>query len=219
MSYIIITPYIQNPTGICYSDANKNAIIALCEKYDCMIIEDGTFTDFVYEDIKISPCYNSSDRVIYLYNFCKLYLPHLDYSFVVLPDALNKRIIDNIQCMLPERLIRYYVESDFFWDLRQTLIESSYQKYTSILSILKEVEQDLDVLSIPYISENGLFFWIKSEQEIYQTLLKCNIIVSPSNLFSSSNSNNYFRLSIAPLSDTELGELSNTLESLYSKKR
>ncbi|OOB77348.1 MAG: hypothetical protein BEN18_10460 [Epulopiscium sp. Nuni2H_MBin001] len=217
VSYILITPYIQNPTGICYSEENKLGIIELCEKYDTMLIEDGTFTDFVYESYDIKSCYNlcKSDRVIYIYNFCKLYLPNLDYSFVVLPQIIQKRLIDTMQVALPERFVRYYLESEFFDEIRGDIVESCEIKYKKISQLLSSSS----LLVQTYPNRNGLFFWLKSKQgsRMYQTLLKHNIVVSPSDLFATSNNADYFRLSIASLNDSEMDILVNVLAQLDSE--
>ncbi len=211
VSYIFITPYIQNPTGLCYSRENKLGIIELCEKYDTLLIEDGTFTDFVYDNSNIEPCYNlcKSDRVIYIHNFCKLYLPHLDYSFVVLPQAVQKRLIDTLPVALPERFIRYYLESDFFDDIRSDVIESCEAKHNKIADLLVNSAS----LIQPYPNRNGLFFWLKGAK-MAQTLLNHNIVVSPSDLFATSSHSEFFRLSIASLTDDELETLAKVLTEL-----
>ncbi|OOB77470.1 MAG: hypothetical protein BEN19_01900 [Epulopiscium sp. Nuni2H_MBin003] len=211
VSYILINPCNQNPTGISYSLENKLKLIELADKYDTYIIEDGTFSDFTYYSTNINTCYDlcKNDRVIYLYNFCKLYLPNLDYSFVVLPAKLQKRLIDDMNITISERFVRYYLESEYFINLRQILIKDSARKYAKLKMCL-----DLST-NLTNTSTSGLFFWLTplSKEKIYNTLLEKNIVVSPSDLFSVSHIDNSFRLSIAPLSDTDIEQIIDVLEN------
>ncbi|MEG0353014.1 MAG: PLP-dependent aminotransferase family protein [Cellulosilyticaceae bacterium] len=213
ISYIWISSYIQNPTGICYSEENKQALLKLAEKYDCYIIEDGTFSDFTYDNHTLLPLYNSYgyDRVVFLYHFSRLYLPHLTYSFVALPSALIKKVPDHLACTLGERVIHYYLESDAFWDIRQQIISSSYEKYNKVLTSLLAYSNYFDI----YCTQGGLFFWIKpldiSLSELCTIFIENNIIISPGDLFSTLNSIDYFRLSISSLSFEQIDKLIATL--------
>ncbi|ONI38511.1 hypothetical protein AN640_02455 [Candidatus Epulonipiscium fishelsonii] len=209
VAYIMITPYIQNPTGICYSEENKLKILNLCEQYDSLLIEDGTFTDFVFQDVPIKPCYtlDKNDRVIYLYNFCKLYMPHLDYSFAVLPQSINKMLLYNNEFTLKERLLRYYLESNYFANIHYNLIQSTYSKYITVYEALLKRNDIFEINN----NVGGLFFWIKVNDinitELYKMFLFNNIVVSPEDLFCTTYTNKYFRLSISSLSDLEIEQL------------
>ncbi|OON98276.1 MAG: hypothetical protein ATN36_01010 [Epulopiscium sp. Nele67-Bin005] len=213
VAYILATPYIQNPTGVCYSEEKKATLIDLCTNYDCYLIEDGTFSDFAYNTTKLTPCYHikDNDRVIYLYHFCKIYLPHLDYTFAVLPTDLQKRLVDNLQCTLNERLLHYYLQSQDFEDIRQNIILSTQQKYLVLHNFFIENKDAFEI----YAHDGGLFFWIKplhlSTKKITQLFLAHNIIVSPADLFTTQLGVNYFRLSIASLSEEQINILIDVL--------
>ncbi|ONI46758.1 hypothetical protein AN643_01245 [Candidatus Epulonipiscioides saccharophilum] len=211
-SYVFMSSYNQNPTGISYSKENKLAIIALCEKYDAYIIEDGTFNDFLYKG-SLESCYDlcKSDRVIFLFNFCKLYLPHLDYSFVALPATLQKRLIDNLQINITERMIRYYLESNSFASLRRRLITECNLKFNNLYNLFQFSS------NLRTTSTSGLFFWFTLNQgnvdDVIQTLLEQNIVVSPGSLFNSLPNNN-LRLSVAPLLNSDIDTIIKALRQL-----
>lgn len=213
ISYIWVSSYIQNPTGICYSEENKLALLELAKKYDCYIIEDGTFNDFTYNNHTLMPLYSSygSDRIVFLYHFSRLYLPHLTYSFVALPSSFIKKIPDHLECTLGERVIHYYLESEAFWDIRQEIINSSYEKYNKVLTELLTYSHYFDI----YCPQGGLFFWIKpldiSLSELCTIFIENSIIISPGDLFSTLNSVDYFRLSISTLSLEQIDKLIATL--------
>ncbi|WP_010166927.1 PLP-dependent aminotransferase family protein [Candidatus Epulonipiscium viviparus] len=211
-SYVFISSYNQNPTGISYSKENKLAIIALCEKYDAYIIEDGTFSDFLYKG-NLESCYDlcKSDRVIYLFNFCKLYLPYLDYSFVALPLQLQKRLTDTIQITITERLIKYYLESNNFAALRCKLITECNLKFNNLYNLFQFSS------TLKTSSTSGLFFWFSinngNSENIISALLEQSIVVSPGSLFSSLPNNN-LRLSVAPLFTSDIDIIIKALRQL-----
>ncbi|ONI47014.1 hypothetical protein AN644_01955 [Candidatus Epulonipiscium fishelsonii] len=220
VAYIMITPYLQNPTGICYSEENKLQILNLSEQYDTFVIEDETFTDFVFQDINIKPCYvlDKNDRVIYLNNFCKLYMPHLDYCFAVLPQSISKSLNCSSEFTLKERLLRYYLESDYFANIHANLIESTYSKY---MAVYEAISKRTDIFEIDN-NIGGLFFWVKTTNiditELHKMFLFNNIVVSPEDLFCTTSNNEYFRLSISSLNDLEIEQLIlflNTLKLPY----
>ncbi|ONI46046.1 hypothetical protein AN641_02540 [Candidatus Epulonipiscioides gigas] len=210
--FIFISPYNQNPTGISYTRENKLALIALCEKYDAYIIEDGTFSDFLYKGA-VESCYDlcKSDRVIYLFNFCKLYLPHLDYSFVALPLNLQKRLTDTMQITITERMIKYYVESNQFAILRRKLITECNLKFNNLYNLFYFSS------NLKTTSTSGLFLWFHitngKAEDIIQALLEKNIVVSPGSLFSTTPNNN-LRLSVAPLFNSDIDIIIKALRQL-----
>lgn len=215
ISYIIVSPYLQNPTGICYSEANKKALIRLAEQYDCYIIEDGTFNEFIFDHTCAYPLYEhySKERVIFLYHFSKLYMPYLNYSFAVLPRLLMKRLPDEIACTFNERLLLYYLESTSLSKLQKELFNESKQKYEFLANSLKNLTYKLEVGH----THGGLCFWIRplntNRETLCQYLSKSGFIVSPGNLFTTQDNCEFVRLSISqlPLKDIEklIGLLNN----------
>lgn len=207
VSYIMISPYLQNPTGICYSESNKKSLINLAEKYDCYIIEDGTFNEFIFDHTPLVPLYEhySKERVIFLYHFSRLYMPYLTYNFAVLPHMLMKRIADDTSCTFNERLLLYYLESTSLPKLQKELFEESKHKYEFLYKSLKELANKFEVKS----THGGLSFWIKplttNRETFCQYLSKSGFIVSPGNLFTTQDSCEFVRLSISqlPLEDIE----------------
>jgi len=214
IAYIFLSSYLQNPTGICYCDTHKQKIIELAQKYDCYIIEDGTLNEFAYYASRYCPLYHtfSQDRVIYVYHFSKIYFPYIPYSFILLPSAMTNYLIDALECTFNERLLRYYLDSSFFKENKKNMLQSSKQKYDLFLSGLKSLENKIECST----QNGGVFLWLKplglSCDELCDTLIKNNIIVSPGSLFTHSSQSHYFRLSLSHLT---LEETSHTLDLLH----
>ena len=209
IGYIFLSTYLQNPTGTCYSEENKRKIVELAKAYDCLIIEDGTFSEFVYEGIQLKPLFDyfSKDRVIYVYHFSKVYFPYLAYSFVLLPIHLLKPIADKLECTFNEYLLHYYLESNEFKTTRFDLIVSSREKYKRLHDGLLELKNKIEI----YSSHGGIFFWLKpltlTLDEVYHLLIHNGIVVSPGTLFTFGNKSDYFRLSISTLTEQHVEKI------------
>lgn len=215
ISYIIVSPYLQNPTGICYTTENKHQLLYLAQKYDCYIIEDGTWSIFHPRVHTLAPLFTlcSNQRVIYYYHFSKLFFPPLHYSFWVLPNKLSLTCTDTLSCSFNEKLFYTYLSSKEFTTSKQSLLTNSQKHYDKTLAALQNFTHSLPV----YATCGGLWFWIKplthSTFDLCKYLLKNNIVVSPSSIFTFSKDNTYIRLSISSLSETEIDFLIHILQT------
>lgn len=214
IGYIFLSTYLQNPTGVCYSESVKIKLIELAHTYDCYIIEDGTLSDFFCGSESIRPLFNhfSKERVIYVYHFSKVYLPYLRYSFVLLPTSMIKSMPDETSCSFNEYLLRYYLQSSFLKANQKWMLDSCSEKYTKLYLGLSSLKDKVAL----YSSHGGLFFWIKplrlSCQEVCSLFIQHNIIVSPGSLFTYSGKTDYFRLSTPHLTLKHVDEIINLVE-------
>ena len=214
ISYIFVSPYLQNPTGICYSDATKQKLLELATTYDAYIVEDGTYCDFLYDTPSYKPLYHlcTNHRVIYLYHFSKVYLPYMQYSFAILPAPLIKRFKDDLDCSFNERLLHYYLTSDDFIDIRKQIKNTCQKRYHTLLSKLRLLESFLTHTH----HYGGLFLWCHIEKQVAAYFLEAltaqDVIVAPGELFSTAPLDDYFRLSISQLSEENLEAFITTLE-------
>lgn len=218
ISYIVVSPYLHNPTGLCYSLANKERLLALAEAYDCYIIEDGSYSDYLSPDIHYKPLYNlcKNNRVLYMYSFSKIYLPYLKYTFFVLPPIFHSRINEDAICSFNERFLHYYLDSDTFDDLRTTIIHLTRLYYHELVTALTSPASSLT----PLFTHGGTFLWLKinrwDQQAFFNYLNGHHLIIAPGELFSTTPLSDYFRLSIGELTHDTLTEVIQILLD-YSK--
>ena len=216
IGYIWLSSYLQNPTGICYSEEKKNALIQLANKYDFYIIEDGTFNDFVYNYCDLHPIYqlDTTDRTIFFFNFSKLYFPQLNYSFFILPNTLIKKLPDSLECTFNEYLFHEYLESDFFYSLREKLLVNTYNKYLLITSEFKKLDSQFQIFS----TCGGIVLWVKCLScdmlSICEQLADAHIIVAPGTLFTTANTCDFFRISLSTLTPEDILQITKLLTSL-----
>lgn len=218
IAFICVSSYIQNPTGICYDEPTKKALLSLCTHYNCYLVDDITYIDFAYHTPIIQPLFSldTSDRVITLYHFSKVYLSVLNYSFLILPLALSKRLFDLTTYTLNEHILSYYLRSDYLAYLRPLLLEQTRTLYLSVSETLKQLT--------PYVSTyadfGGLAFFLRPLQldatAFTQHFLSFGIVISPCEIFSESCSEPFFRVSIAHLNEFQCSKLKTCLEALAS---
>ena len=119
---IYIIPNFQNPTGFTTSLAKRQAIYALAQRYDLMILEDDPYGELRYEGDFLPPLksMDTDGRVVYGGSFSKTMAPALRVGFVVAEKALMKRLVVAKQTgdvhtatLTQEICYRYMAEHDF----------------------------------------------------------------------------------------------------------
>ncbi len=210
ISYIFVSPILQNPTGLCYSEENKHKLLELATKYDAYIIEDGTYSDFAPKTPSLySMCTDA--RVIYLYHFSKIYLPYMKYSFALLPSGIMKRCPEEIDCSFNERFLHYYLESEDLNKIYTSIHSECAKRYNKLLEVVYKYKDYVTIEN----TKPGLWIWAKingiGTDKFYTLLTENSIIVSPSKLFSLANQDGYFRISISEISLNAIEELDDKL--------
>lgn len=215
VSYIFVNPYLQNPTGLCYSKTYLQKLLDLATQYDCLIVEDGTYCDLMTKHHYL-PLINlcKDGRVIYLYHFSRMYLPYMKYSFAILPTQLLKRFTDELECHFNERFLQYYLASEAFLTIRNHILDTCKERYHYLLKALDPLT---DVLSCSN-QEGGLFIWCKVPHKHYPSLClelaEKDMIIAPGELFATGSLEDCFRLSISQLSYSEINDLIHTISQV-----
>jgi DNA-binding transcriptional MocR family regulator len=204
-SLIWISPYMQNPTGICYSLEKKQRLISLAKEYNCYILEEGTFNNFLPTEEPLMPIYYlaQGERTIYYLDFSSVYLPETNYIFVVLPSTLFKKIPDTFSYHLNEKFLHTYLESISFASLQKKLKVFALERQKLLLDVLLDRQ---DVFTV-FFESPTLFYWIipkkHSLDEICHFFISHHIVISPGEVFSRSKKVNAFRLSALHLEEDD----------------
>lgn len=214
VSFVWVSTYCQNPTGVTYSDDTKKELLTLADTYDFYLLEDGTYSDFVYDYHTLNPLFNAnSDRVIYIHHFSKLYLPHLTYSFIALPSGLSQRILEPREYTFNERIVLFYLQSEYFSALRLQCIQDTYYYHQQLIHYFASLSDYFEL----YEPQSGLFLFIRplkhSVEHVVEHFFKHHLIVSPSALFTTKNKSLYLRLSCSHLTPSILESVLYTLKS------
>ncbi|MCF7522593.1 PLP-dependent aminotransferase family protein [Levilactobacillus brevis] len=90
---LILNPTLQNPTGRILPLAERQAILALCQRYQVAIVEDDVFGWLVDRDIAVPPFKAlAPDNVIYISSLSKSLGSNTRIGWIVAPQAIGERI-------------------------------------------------------------------------------------------------------------------------------
>lgn len=223
IQYIYITPYLQNPTGICYSAQKKHQLITLAKQYNVYIIEEDTYSDLLLEDLTYLPIHSqvSNNHVIYIKNFSRLYLPKLSYSFVILPYSLININIASHPYNFTDSLFYHYLHNNM-WQTNKEFLRGHYnEKYRKLLYLI-------DYHLSPYISYTcafgGIYIWLTLDtpyitvEDLCDKLVANHVLVSPGSLFYTHTSiPPCIRISMAKLNMTHLERGVKIIASILDK--
>lgn len=220
--YIYITPYLQNPTGICYSEQNKVKLLALAETYNAYIIENDIFSDLLLDSTGYRPLFSRSlsHNTIYVKHFSQLYLPSLHYSFVILPNTLSTTNIMSHPYNFTDSLLNSFLHSKRWQLNKQYLIDSYHEKYIALCHLI-------DLHLSPYLSYTcalgGIYIWLTlktphlSLKCFCDELISNHILICPGSLFFTDNSGiSSIRLSIANVSMMQIEKGIQVMASILS---
>ena len=86
ISMFYAIPSYHNPTGYCYSEEKRRALVELAERYDFTVVEDTTYQLLHYGDQPPPPMIRTlapeSDHVIAVGSFSKLVMPALRFGWL-----------------------------------------------------------------------------------------------------------------------------------------
>ncbi len=205
---IYVMPNFQNPTGYCYSEKKKKALLELCSRKNICIVEDDSFTDLYYDGIIRYPlkALDDKDNVIYIKSFSKIFMPGLRVAFLLSPQSVISGLIaakhtsDISTSGLMQRAFDLYLRNNM-WKKHIQFMKDIYQQRYNLMLDSMNIHLPEDITY--YQPGGGLTFWITlpdncSPNLFSQQCLKEQVVITPGNLFYPDNRDiNKFRLSFA----------------------
>ena len=88
-----VTPNFQNPTGATLSEARREHLVRLAERYGFLIVEDDPYRLLRYDGSDLASLGARSDRVISLGSASKTIAPGLRVGWIVAPSWLVEPIV------------------------------------------------------------------------------------------------------------------------------
>lgn len=214
--FLYTIPTFQNPAGITTSLEKRNAVLALAEKYDILILEDNPYGDlrFTGEDV---PTYKSMDktgRVIYCGSFSKVLSAGMRIGFLCANSSLISKIVVAKQVedvhtnVFFQMVCAKYIEQ---CDLEAHIVEirELYRHKAGLM--LDALEKNMP----PEVSftrpEGGIFLWCSLPEglELSEFVAKAaakNVFVVPGTAFAADPDApcRSFRLNYSMPSDDEI---------------
>lgn len=212
---LYLMPNCQNPTGISYSEAKRERLIALSKQYNFWIVEDDYASDLHYGQMRFRSLkhLSDSDKIIHIKSFSKVLMPGLRLGFMIVPPALAEAIgmakhtADISTSGLIQRAFDLYIRKGF-WDKQMQTMRALFEKrYLCAKAILSEGLPE----GVSFIDPQGGYnFWITlpegySADELAWKLSEQGVaVVAGSVFYHTQMKSTSFRISIAGLETDQI---------------
>lgn len=227
---IYTIPTFQNPTGITMSYEKRKKLLALAEKYDCLILEDNPYGDLRFKG-EVIPTIKSMDetgRVIYVGSFSKTLSPGLRVGFLTGHSDLLERIIVVKQAndvhtpLLSQMIISEYIKN---YDMTAHIkkgADSCKEKCDAMLSAMDKYFPEKAVYTRP---DGGIFLWVTLPKHVDTAALlrkaidkKVAFVPGNSFMIDAVAPSNCFRLNFTTMSNEKIEEGIKILGELLNKE-
>jgi len=223
-------PSFQNPTGCSYTNEKRKTLLGMAEKFNFFIIEDDYVSDLDFDQrqyISLKSL-DTSNRVILIKSFSKLFMPGLRLGFMVVPSQLSqvlltaKHTADISTSGLVQRAFDLYIKKGY-WNSHFEFMYGIYgERYKEMLQALENFLPK----GCSYIKPGGgLNIWISLPLGFpVNTLLHIaagnEIAFAPGSIFHTGNTPdaaNNLRLSFAAVPTDKIKAGVEKLCSLISR--
>ena len=164
-------PTFQNPTGHCYSAAERRALAQACDESGVTLFEDDPYRDLVYDPCDRKPVCASLERASWIYqgSFSKSLAPGLRLGYMVASPDLFPHLVRLKQAadLHSNRVSQWLVVEqlgDSAESARVAALVSIYRaKRDAFAAALTRHFGDLAHWEVP---AGGLFFWLRLAQAV-----------------------------------------------------
>jgi GntR family transcriptional regulator/MocR family aminotransferase len=196
---VYITPSHQFPNGMVMPISKRIKLLQWAEEHNGYIIEDDYDGEFRYHGKPI-PSLQGLDpkgNVIYLGTFSKSLLPSIRLSYMVLPETLLKRYLENFQIYeqpvsrIHQKTLQHFMENGYWSRHIRKMRNIYHKKQITILSSIKKIMgQKVEVIG----KDSGLHILLKvrnnmSEKELIESAKKVGVKVCPTSRYYINNKN------------------------------
>ncbi|CAN7364103.1 PLP-dependent aminotransferase family protein [Phenylobacterium sp. LjRoot219] len=191
MAYV--TPTFQNPSGLCWTGDERQALADACDRHDVILFEDDPYRDLVYEPCERRPAVAGLKQASWIYqsSFSKTVAPGLRLGFLAASEDLFpllvrlKQAADLHTNRLSQWMVLQYLAAPDRAARMAQVVESYRQKRDAFDAALRRHLGDVaDWRSPP----GGLFFWVTlrgglDSQALLRRALERNVLFTPGGHF------------------------------------
>lgn len=217
-AFAYLIPTFQNPSGVRYSEAKRQAVAELLDQFGVTLIEDEPYRELVYDEGRAAPIVSRLGKASWIYTgtVSKTLLPGLRVGYLIAtPDLFP-------------HLLRLKQSADLHtnrigqWQALQWLGSAQYQEHLAALrdfyrarrdAMQAALEEHFAELAEWNLPEGGLFFWLTLKQPIdtrglLQEALEQQVAFMPGEPFFAEPEQNpgYLRLNFSHVVPERLGE-------------
>ncbi|WP_246598967.1 PLP-dependent aminotransferase family protein [Methylogaea oryzae] len=192
-AFVYLIPTFQNPTGYCYSEANRRAVAAVLDEAGVPLVEDDPYRDLAYGPAERTPicAYLRRAPWVYLGSFSKITAPGLRIGYLAASPALFpwllrlKQASDLHSNRISQAWLARFLEGEAFERHLANLAGVYAERRDTMQASLQRHFSGLAQWRLP---DGGLFFWLRLSGECdtlaaLQIALASNIAFMPGDPF------------------------------------
>ena len=210
-------PNFQNPTGISYSQENREAVANVVSQFDTLLIQDDPYGELRFSGKQKSNFYELlPEQTLLLGSFSKVVVPSFRLGWIVAPDWLMKPLVIAKQAAdlhtnyFSQQVISQYLKDNALDDHIEKIIQFyGKQKQVMMDAIKQYFPADVKVAD----SEGGMFLWVTlpkgmSAMELFDKAIKEKVAFVPGKPFyvGDESEENTLRLSYVTVDEKAILE-------------
>jgi len=214
LTYVV--PTFQNPTGHCYTAAERRTVAAACDAADTVLFEDDPYRDLCYAPCDRTPVCAGLERSSWVYqsSFSKTFAPGLRLGYLACSKDLFSRLAwlkqaaDLHTNRLSQQLVLQQLHSADNKDRLTRLTDLYREKRDHFEAVLNQHFKGLAGWDQPL---GGLFFWLRLKSVIdtnvlLEKTLQKRVAVMPGTPFFATDTDAYpaLRLNFSHASEAQV---------------
>ncbi len=209
-------PNFQNPTGISYTQENREAVAQVVSQYDTLLIQDDPYGELRFSGKQKSNFYELlPEQTLILGSFSKVVVPSFRLGWIVAPDWLMKPLV--IAKQAADLHTNYFSQQVISQYLKDNALDNHIEKITTFYGRQKQVMMDAIEKYFPKDvqvaePEGGMFLWVTlpkgvSAMALFDKAIKEKVAFVPGNPFYVGDSiENTMRLSYVTVDEASILE-------------
>ncbi len=157
-------PNFQNPTGISYTQENREAVAQIVSQHNTLLIQDDPYGELRFSGKQKSNFYELlPEQTLILGSFSKVVVPSFRLGWIVAPDWLMKPLV--IAKQAADLHTNYFSQKVIFQYLKDNALDDHIEKIIAFYGRQKQVMMDAIEQYFPADvkvaeSEGGMFLWV-----------------------------------------------------------
>ena len=164
VKFIYVIPDFNNPTGKTLTLAEREELVALARKLDCLIVEDSPYRELRYSGEAVTSIRElAPERTLQLGSFSKIFAPGFRLGWIIGPDELLEQIYVCKQCLdLCPPVLDQYLAAEFLGSgLLDANLEKSVAEYRRRRDLMVSLLEKYMPSGVSWTyPEGGLFLWL-----------------------------------------------------------
>ena len=205
VKFAYVVPNFQNPTGLTYTKERREAVCALFDKYDTVLVEDDPYGELRFKGEKLP--YIGAGKLahsVLLGTFSKTVTPGMRLGFVITQDRelMHHLVTAKQSSDLHTNIFSQYMIADY-------LAHNEYQQHVDKITALYRTQAEAMLSAmreyfpahVKYTEpEGGMFIWVtlpegQSALDLFRKAMEKKVAFVPGDPFYAGKTNvNTFRL-------------------------